>query len=120
MEVIYDHTGFNLAPHTDGQAKVVTGLLYFPYPGDPEHMGTHIYTARNPDALLPIHLSGVKALTASEAVHCGYAPYRPNTMLLFARTERSFHGVPVSASVNARRVVQSAINFTGAVEPLKT
>lgn len=118
VEVIYDQTGFNLAPHTDGQAKVVTGLLYFPQPGDPEDMGTHIYAAKDPDSLLPIHLSGEKALTVGESVHCGYAPYRRNTMLLFARTDRSFHGVPMSASENARRVVQAAINFTGGVEPL--
>lgn len=120
VEVIYDQTGFNLAPHTDGQAKVVTALLYFPHPDDAEDMGTHLYAAKDPDSLLPIHLSGEKALTASEAIHCGYAPYRPNTMLLFARTNHSFHGVPMSASTQARRVVQAAINFTGGVEPLKT
>jgi hypothetical protein len=118
VELIYDQTGFNLAPHTDGEAKVATALLYFPHPGDPEDMGTHIYSAKDPDALLPSHRSGQKSLTLGEAVHRGHAPYRPNTMMLFARTNHSFHGVPTSASTQARRVVQSAISFTGGIEPL--
>lgn len=111
VELIYDQSGFFLPPHTDGQMKLVTALVYFPRPGDPEDMGTHLYQAADPAALNSDQRSGGRPLRLDQVVHRGYAPYRSNLMLLFARSEQSLHGVPPSASILPRRVMQFSITF---------
>lgn len=112
LELIFDQTGFALPPHTDGSMKLVTALIYFPRPGDPEDMGTHLYQAVDHASLRADKKAGQRSLSSREVVHCGFAPYRPNLMFLFARTDRSLHGVPHTASINPRRVVQFSITFT--------
>lgn len=108
-EFIYDRTGFNLPPHTDGGVKAMTALLYIAAEGDPETLGTHVYQVNNPDDVKPDQRSGREGLSLSQATSKGYAPYRPNVMLFFARSDKSFHGVPPSSSTHPRRLIQLSI-----------
>jgi hypothetical protein len=112
-EFIYDRTGFNLSPHTDGSVKAMTALLYVAAEGDPETLGTHVYQANNPDELTADHRSGKEGLLLNQATSIGHAPYRPNVMLFFARSDKSFHGVPPSSSTHPRRLIQLSIMIDG-------
>lgn len=112
-EFIYDRTGFNLAPHTDGAKKIMTALIYIATEGDPETLGTHVYQANNPEELPQDVKNGKTGLALSKVTSMGHAPYRPNVMLLFARSDKSFHGVPPSSSTHPRRLIQASISIDG-------
>jgi len=105
IEMNYDRTGFELRPHTDGRLKLVTGLLSLADPGDPEDLGTRLYQPKDPAFSDP----GTKALNPRHFVEVGRVPYRRNTLLLFGRSDRSFHGVAPSDSGIGRRLIQFSI-----------
>ena len=105
VELMYDRSGFELAPHTDGARKLVTGLLYVADPGDPVELGTVLYEPLRPD-----FSSSGRGLTSHDQVRpFARAPYVANAFLSFARTDRSLHGVEATASEQPRRLVQYSI-----------
>lgn len=107
IELIHDGSGFDLPPHTDGGNKLVTGLLYFADPGDPVELGTQLYAPLDPE---PADVGG--GVRARDQLRvAGQAPYEPNVMLWFARSDRSFHGVEASSSSTPRRLVQYSIHL---------
>lgn len=105
IELIHDRSGFELRPHTDGGIKLVTGLVYLAEPGDPESLGTRIYRPKDPE----FADSGNGSFSTDEMDEVATIPYRRNTMLLFARTNRSFHGVAADSSGVARRLIQFSV-----------
>lgn len=114
-EVIVDRTGFALLPHTDGNAKLGTALLYFADPGDPPEHGTRLYRPKNPRAgcMRGSHFYPVDLFDEVFTV-----PYRPNTAVMFARTAQSFHGVAASESPIPRRLLQVSIMLTPRQAPV--
>ena len=114
-ELIYDATGFELKPHTDGNRKLVTSLVYVPGPGAPESLGTHLYTPRPGMVLSKDAARGGLFLDWADAVDCGHVPYRANCMLIFPRTATSLHGVPPVEGAHPRRLIQSSILHGGFV-----
>lgn len=105
IEVIYDRSGFSLAPHTDGFLKLVTGLIYLPEAGASEDLGTRIYAPIDPTAR---DLGNeFRSIHGMREVKC--VPYRRNTMLLFARTDQSFHGVAPAPAGSERRLIQFSV-----------
>lgn len=103
VDVINDCSGFALPPHTDGNAKLVTALVYLADPGDPPEHGTRLYRPLRPDMRCETGKAGYP-FEAFEEVAA--APYVPNTALLFARSPVSFHGVAATRSEIPRRVIQ--------------
>ena len=81
--------GYYLGPHTDRRERILTCLFYFPEHGDLEHLGTTLYR--------PLE----SGFTSDGAVHhdparfepCETVPYRPNSVLIFPKTDVLFHGV---------------------------
>lgn len=108
VDVICDRSGFALPPHTDGNAKLATALIYFADPGDPVEHGTRLYRPKRPDMRCD---TGAAAYPFEEFTEVVVAPYRPNVAVLFARTPRSFHGVAASQSEIPRRVLQIPLLF---------
>jgi len=108
-DVIVDRTGFALLPHTDGNAKLGTALVYFADPDDPPEHGTRIYAPRDPR----VRCEDGGQFYPFDAFHdAEVVPYRPNTAVMFARTARSFHGVVASQSEIPRRLLQISILLT--------
>lgn len=105
IELIYDRSGFELVPHTDGFGKVITGLLYFAEPGDPPELGTRLYEPLDPG----LTSDGGRPVARDRLRQAGVAPYEPNLFLCFARSGKSFHGVEASASGRPRRLLQYSI-----------
>lgn len=87
--------GYYLAPHLDPKRVVITGLLYFPRPGDTEAFGTQLFSVDR-----PFVASGLKTFFPEEAgLTCTLAktvPYRANTMLAFVNS-RAAHGATLPA-----------------------
>ena len=84
-----DKSGYGIGPHTDAANKIVTLLFYLPAGREHEHLGTSIYQPRDPSA----HFKSNKHYKYEEFRRIYTAPFRPNTLFAFARSDRSFHGV---------------------------
>ena len=80
---------YYLGPHTDHREKVFSALFYFPERDGLDHLGTSLYRPLQRD------------YTSDGSAHHDPAgfdiretlPYRPNSALVFARTDVMFHGV---------------------------
>jgi hypothetical protein len=114
-EMIYDATGFELRPHTDGNKKLVTALIYIAGVDAPESLGTHLYGIRPGVEAPEAVLRGGAYLDWDDAVDHGAVPYRRNCMLMFPRTPRSLHGVPVVEGDYPRRLIQASFLHSGVV-----
>ena len=97
--VVRDHTNYKLGPHTDAIHKLVSLLFYCPDDDRYKHLGTSIYTPREPGFRCAggPHYSHklFKKVTTME--------YRPNTLFAFVKTDNSFHGVDPIADADVLR-----------------
>lgn len=108
IELILDRSGFALRPHTDGRFKLVTGLLYLAEPGDPEELGTRLYRPKDPN----FRNDGSSSFTFDMFEEAKLVPYRRNQMVIFGRTDQSFHGVEATDNDVPRRLIQFSIMAT--------
>jgi FkbM family methyltransferase len=89
--LIRDLPGYQITPHTDTPAKVLTGLFYLTS-SNKKGAGTNIYVPKK------------KGFSCKKGIHYDFerfkihkkVEYAPNTLLLFLRTDNSFHGVEAS------------------------
>lgn len=108
LELMYDKPGFMLPPHTDGDRREIGCLIYLADTDAPDTMGTRLYAPIDPT--LPERTrNGVNWEEVEEAVAI---PYRPNLALLWVRSNRSYHGVPLDAVAHDRRALQWCIEKT--------
>ncbi|WP_339854881.1 hypothetical protein [uncultured Nisaea sp.] len=84
-----DLNGYTLGPHTDVSYKLYTLLIYAPVDTDHSHFGTRFYEPREAG----FTDTGDSHFDFDQFVEVDAAPYRPNTAVLFPRTDSSFHGV---------------------------
>lgn len=102
--LVRDLPGYSIPPHTDSPRKVITVLFYLPKDDSQLHEGTCLFECKE------------KSFTCETGVHHSFddfdefykAPFKPNSMLAFKRTDNSFHGVRSSSSV--RNVLLYNIN----------
>lgn len=89
--LIRDKPGYKITPHTDTLAKVVT-ILFYLAEKEIKSAGTKLYTPKKKDFKCKAGLHyDFESFDAKITV-----PYKPNTMLIFLRTDNSFHGVEPS------------------------
>ena len=89
MIVSQHDADYYLGPHTDRSEKVFTCLFYFPERDGLEHLGTTLYRPLDPG----FACSGLVHHDPSHFAATETLPYRPNSALIFARTDVMFHGV---------------------------
>jgi hypothetical protein len=97
--LVEDVTDYKLGPHTDAPRKVVTVLFYLPADDSQRHLGTSIYVPKDPAFRCPggphhPHEGFDRAMTA---------PFMPNTLFSFFKTDNSFHGVEPILDAGTRR-----------------
>lgn len=80
---------YYLGPHTDRYEKVFTCLFYFPERAGLDGLGTSLYHPREPG----FSCKGVAHHDPAGFERGETMPYRPNSALIFARTNVMFHGV---------------------------
>lgn len=94
--VMRDRGGYSLGPHTDSPRKLFSALFYLPADDGAAHLGTTIYLPKDRS----FRHAGGPHLSVDEFDRVISLPYRPNTLIAFAKTDDCFHGVePVPAGM---------------------
>lgn len=92
-QLIRHRAGYFLGPHSDLYTKLAVLLIYLAPDRSAEHLGTSLYRPKDPEFSCPnsVHHS------FADFVRVKTAPYRPNSLLAFYRSDISFHGLdPIS------------------------
>jgi hypothetical protein len=96
-----DKVGYSIGPHTDTPRKAVTALFYTPKDDRNWKYGTAIYKHKK-------GLSDPKGLHGaprSDFECVKTATFTPNTLLIFARSDVSWHGVEPFTGVGERDIL---------------
>lgn len=110
-QLIRHRAGYFLGPHSDLYTKLVVLLLYLAPDESAAHLGTSLYRPKDPSFTCPNSLH----YPFDEFVRAATAPYKPNSLLAFLRSDISFHGVePLSeqdvAATAGRDVIQYVLH----------
>ena len=82
-------SNYYLGPHTDRREKLLTCVFNFPRRLDVESIGTALYVPKEKG----FTSDGTSHLSPDGFVHVNTVPFKPNSVLIFARRDDSFHGV---------------------------
>lgn len=89
LRLVLDSENYSIGPHTDAQHKVLSYLFYLPADDSLKAHGTSIYLPRDPAFRCP---GGPHhAFEPFERIFT--APFLPNSLFAFFKTDQSFHGV---------------------------
>lgn len=94
-QFIRHRAGYFLGPHSDLYTKLVVLLIYLAPDTRAEHLGTSLYRPKDPGFSCP----DSKHYPFEDFIRVETAPYKPNSLLAFLRSDISFHGLePLSQS----------------------
>ena len=110
-QFIRHRAGYFLGPHSDLYTKLVVLLIYLAPDNSAEHLGTSLYRPKDPSFTCP----DSKHYSFEDFIRVKTAPYRPNSLLAFMRSDISFHGLePLSqndvATTAGRDVIQYVVH----------
>lgn len=116
-QFIRHRAGYFLGPHSDLYTKLVVLLLYLAPDDRAEHLGTSLYRPKQAGFSCP----NSKHYAFDDFIRVKTAPYRPNSLLAFVRSDISFHGLePLSdedvTTTAGRDVIQYVIHDKAARE----
>lgn len=97
-----DSKGARSFLHTDPPDFVITFLVYLPEDDSLEGTGTRFYRPRNP-AYFDVGNGPPEDETNPEFREVVAVPFRPNTMVAFFKSARSFHGVDAITDPSVQR-----------------
>jgi len=109
VELMRDRRMMVLPPHTDHHGRLMAALIYCPEPGQREDLGTRLYRPKDPE----MRCNGGRSHDYVLFEEAGRAPFTANTLCLFPRTDRSFHGFPMILEEVDRRAVQWSLMRDG-------
>jgi hypothetical protein len=108
-QLVRHRAGYFLQPHSDARHKIAALLIYLAPDESALHLGTSLYRPKDRDFSCP----DSKHYPFEDFVRVKTAPYKPNSLLAFLRSDVSFHGVePLSeqdVTVCGRDLIQYAI-----------
>lgn len=97
--LVRDFTNYALPPHTDMPEKVLAFLFYLPRDATDAHLGTSAYVPNDPDFRCP----GGPHHPREAFTRVTTAPYLPNSLFGFIRTDNAFHGVEPVTDAGVQR-----------------
>lgn len=97
--LVQDITRYSLGPHSDSPRKVVTFLFYLPKDVSQSHLGTSIYMPKDPR----FRCMGGPHYDRANFQRMWTAPFMPNSLFAFFKTDNSFHGVEPVEDPDCRR-----------------
>lgn len=101
-----DRDHYSISPHTDVPAKVITLLFYLPENHDQKDLGTALYCPKD----LSFTSEGHEHYEFESFIKIGKAPFLPNSVFGFLKTNNSFHGVePIGKQVKGRNLLTYTI-----------
>ena len=106
--LVSDQTNYRIGPHTDAAHRLITFLYYLPHDERFREFGTSIYSPKDPQFTCqggPHH--------PFDGFHLEKTiPFLPNSLLMFCRTDQSFHGVePIQAQNITRHLLINNIRL---------
>ena len=109
-QFIRHRAGYFLGPHSDLYTKLVVLLIYLAPDNSAEHLGTSLYRPKDPSFSCP----DSKHYAFEDFIRVKTAPYKPNSLLAFIRSDISFHGLePLSetdVASEGRDVIQYVLH----------
>ena len=109
-QFIRHRAGYFLGPHSDLYTKLVVLLIYLAPDNSAEHLGTSLYRPKDPTFTCP----DSKHYPFEDFIRVKTAPYKPNSLLAFMRSDISFHGLePLSetdVASEGRDVIQYVLH----------
>ncbi len=100
--LVKDFKKYKLGVHTDTTLKFLTFLFYIPDNNNLEDLGTALYKL-NEDANVELGEKGNHHISEKDFTLIKKIPFRPNTLLVFPRTNSSYHGVEKINTEGAER-----------------
>jgi hypothetical protein len=104
-QLIRHRAGYFLGPHSDANTKLVVLLLYLAPDESATELGTSVYRPKREGFGCP----DSKHYPFEDFVRVKTAPYRPNSLLAFRRSDRSFHGVEPLRDDRPRDLIQYVV-----------
>lgn len=109
-QFIRHRAGYFLGPHSDLYTKLVVLLIYLAPDKCAEHLGTSLYRPKDPS----FRCHDSKHYPFEDFIRVKTAPYKPNSLLAFMRSDISFHGLePLSETdvvTEGRDVIQYVLH----------
>jgi len=109
-QFIRHRAGYFLGPHSDLYTKLVVFLLYLAPDGSAEQLGTSLYCPKLEGFSCP----DSKHYQFADFIRVKTAPYKPNSLLAFVRSDISFHGLePLTeqdVATDGRDVIQYVVH----------
>lgn len=99
IRLVRDFTHYAIPPHTDAPHKLASLLFYLPPDESKAALGTSIYTHEDP---------GFRCEGRTHHSFAGFrkvmsAPYLPNSLFAFLKTDAAFHGVERIETADVKR-----------------
>lgn len=107
-QLIRHRAGYFLGPHSDLYTKLVVLLFYLAPDRRAEHLGTSLYRPRDPEFSCP----NSTHYPFENFVKVKTAPYRPNSLLAFFRSDVSFHGLDPLSDQDVATSGRDLIQYT--------
>lgn len=115
-QFIRHRAGYFLGPHSDLYTKLVVLLLYLAPDASSQRLGTSLYRSKIEGFSCP----DSKHYEFDDFIRVKTAPYKPNSLLAFVRSDISFHGLePLTehdVAKEGRDVIQYVIHDKAARE----
>jgi hypothetical protein len=97
--LVQDITDYKLGPHSDSPVKVLSLLFYLPKDDAQAHLGTSIYVPKDINFRCP----GGPYYPFDQFTRMVTMPFLPNSLFMFVKGDRSFHGVEPVGDPGTRR-----------------
>ena len=104
-QLIRHRAGYFLGPHSDLYTKLVVLLVYLAPDNSTEQLGTSLYRPKDP----AFSCRNSKHYPFEDFTRVKTAPYKPNSLLAFLRSDISFHGLEPLAT-EGRDLIQYVIH----------
>jgi hypothetical protein len=107
-QLIRHRAGYFLQPHSDLYTKLVVLLFYLAPDRNAEHLGTSLYRPKDPEFSCP----NSNHYPFEDFIRVKTAPYRPNSLFAFFRSDVSFHGLDPLSDRDVANSGRDVIQYT--------
>lgn len=109
VELFRDSDGYEIGPHTDAPHKILTLIFYLPPNTARPDLGTAVYAPK--DASMTDERSFQHPFELFDEIE--RAPFFPNSVFGFMKSERSFHGRPPIEGGVERNMINCTFQHAG-------
>ena len=106
-QLIRHRPGYFLGPHSDLHTKLVVLLIYLAPDESTAHLGTSLYRPKDPSFTCP----NSTHYPFEDFIKVKTAPYKPNSLLAFFRSDVSFHGLEPLSEDDVQRSGRDLIQY---------